>query len=405
MNITRMSIYRKNLSYASGAFAWGRGNVIESSSSTVVVIDTDTGMSGVGEFCPCGENYMVAHSEETEAAARLLAPRLLGEDTRQLLRIERLMEHTIIGHGYAKAAFDSACWDLLGKATNQPIWMLLGGKLTDGAPMYRSAPQGAAQQMAADLERLRGNGYRQSQIKVGNDWRDNVERFRPVVQMLEETEKAIADANQDWHMDEAIQVARAIRGLDYIIEQPCHSYEECLQVRRYFGQPMKLDECITDLRMADQAFETAGRFVQSQTHARLPDRTPHQGGRRGHLGQRNYSSTPPTCTATTKSGPGFRLPERPMASCVPVTPPVWAWKPILIRSVLRSLCTDGKHDRQQGISHSRVAAWMAQVTTANEALTKQRQFQRSQITRYSQASMGSFRTSETGPAIVNCTQQ
>lgn len=260
MKITRISIYRKNLSYASGAFAWGRGNVIESSSSTVVVIDTDTGMSGVGEFCPCGENYMVAHSEGTEAAARLLAPRLLGEDPRQLSRIERLMDHTIIGHGYAKAAFDSACWDLLGKATNQPVWMLLGGKLTDGAPMYRSAPQGAAQQMAADLERLRGNGYRQFQIKVGNDWKDDVERIRAIVPMLEDAEKAIADANQGWHMDEAIQVGRATRGLDYIIEQPCHSYEECLQVRRYFDQPMKLDECITDLRMAervvaDRAFE------------------------------------------------------------------------------------------------------------------------------------------------------
>lgn len=260
MKITRISIYRKNLSYTSGAFAWGRGNVIESSSSTVVVIDTDTGMSGVGEFCPCGENYMVAHSEGTEAAARLLAPRLLGEDPRQLSRIERLMDHTILGHGYAKAAFDSACWDLLGKATNQPVWMLLGGKLTDGAPMYRSAPQGAAQQMAADLEHLRGNGYRQFQIKVGNDWKADVERIRALAPMLQDSEKAIADANQGWFMDEAIQVARATRGLDFIIEQPCHSYEECLQVRRYFDQPMKLDECITDLRMAervvsDRAFE------------------------------------------------------------------------------------------------------------------------------------------------------
>ncbi|MBS7691961.1 mandelate racemase/muconate lactonizing enzyme family protein [Pseudomonas lalucatii] len=260
MKITRISIYRKSLSYGSGAFAWGRGNVIESSSSTVVVIDTDAGISGVGEFCPCGENYMVAHSEGTEAAARLLAPRLLGEDPRQLARIERLMDSVILGHGYAKAPFDSACWDILGKATGQPVWMLLGGKLTDGAPMYRSAPQGAAQQLEVELERLRGNGYRQFQIKVGNDWKADVERIHAVAPLLRSNEKAIADANQGWYMDEAIQVARATRGLDFIIEQPCHSYEECLQVRRHFDQPMKLDECITDLRMAervvaDRAFE------------------------------------------------------------------------------------------------------------------------------------------------------
>ncbi len=260
MKITRISIYRKNLSYESGAFGWGRGNVIESSSSTIVVLETDAGLSGVGEFCPCGENYMVAHSEGTEAAARLLAPRLLGEDPRQLARIERLMDSVILGHGYAKAPFDAACWDILGKATGQPVWMLLGGKLTDGAPMYRSAPQGAAQQMEVELERLRGNGYRQFQIKVGNDWKADVERIHAVAPLLRSNEKAIADANQGWYMDEAIQVARATRGLDFIIEQPCHSYEECLQVRRHFDQPMKLDECITDLRMAervvaDRAFE------------------------------------------------------------------------------------------------------------------------------------------------------
>ena len=46
--------------------------------ATVVVIDTDTGLQGCGEFTPCGENYMIAHSEGVEAVARLLAPKLLG---------------------------------------------------------------------------------------------------------------------------------------------------------------------------------------------------------------------------------------------------------------------------------------------------------------------------------------
>ena len=144
MRITRIAVYRKSLRYAGGAYAWGRGNVIETAGSTVVVIDTDAGLSGAGEFCPCGENYMVAHSEGVEAAARLLAPALLGEDPRQVGRVERLMDHVVRGHGYAKAAFDAACWDLLGKAVGQPVWMLLGGKLTEGAPLYRPAPQEGA---------------------------------------------------------------------------------------------------------------------------------------------------------------------------------------------------------------------------------------------------------------------
>ena len=159
MRITKISVYRKVLTYARGAYAWGRGNVIESGLSTIVTIDTDAGLSGAGEFCPCGDNYMVAHREGTEATARLLAPALLGEDPRQVGRIERRMDNTVQGHGYAKAPFDAACWDILGKATGQPVWMLLGGKLTDGAPLYRPAPQKAPEEMAIELELLRSDGY------------------------------------------------------------------------------------------------------------------------------------------------------------------------------------------------------------------------------------------------------
>ena len=153
MKITRIRVYRKDLTYVGGAYGWGRGNVIKVAGTSVVVIDTDAGITGAGEFCPCGENYMEAHSEGTEAAARLLAPVLLGEDPRQVARIEQLMDHTIRGHGYAKAALDNACWDILGKATGQPVWMLLGGKLTDGAPLYRVAPQKTPKEAVEEMER------------------------------------------------------------------------------------------------------------------------------------------------------------------------------------------------------------------------------------------------------------
>ena len=252
MKITRIRVFRKALRYATGAYAWGRGNVIDTAFSTIIAIDTDAGLSGAGEFCPCGNNYMVAHDEGTEAAARLLGPALIGQDPRQLSVIERLMDNTIGGHGYAKAPFDAACWDILGKATGQPVWMLLGGKLTEGAPLYRPAPQKAPEQMVAEMNRLRQQGYRQFQIKVGADWKSDIDRLHATVPALERGEKAMADANQGWHVDEAILVARATRDLDYIMEQPCHSYEECLQVRRRVDRPMKLDECVTDMRMAQR---------------------------------------------------------------------------------------------------------------------------------------------------------
>jgi len=252
VRIKNISIYKKALRYSRGAYAWGRGNVIETAHSTVVVIDTDAGVSGCGEFCPCGNNYMIAFDEGTEAVAKWIAPRLLGEDPRQVARVEKIMDHTIQGHGYAKAAFDAACWDILGKATGQPLWMLLGGKFIDGAPMYRPAPQKSPDTMVAELDILRAEGYRQFQIKVGANWRTDIERIHATVGALKPDEKALADANQGWHVDEALRVARATRDLEYVMEQPCHSYEECLQVRRRIDLPMKLDECVTGIAMAQR---------------------------------------------------------------------------------------------------------------------------------------------------------
>lgn len=261
MKITRIRIYKTPLPYVDGAYVWGAGNAIETAMASVVVVDTDAGLQGCGEFTPCGENYMVAHSEGVEAFARLAAPRLLGEDPRQLWRMERLMDSITQGHGYAKAPFDAAFWDILGKATDQPVWMLMGGKLTDGAPMYRVAPQKSVPETIRELEAHRASGYRQFQIKVGGDWVTDIDRIRQAVPLLKPGEKAMADANQGWRVDNAIRVARATRDLDFILEQPCHTYEECQQVRRVAEQPMKLDECVTGIQMARRIVEDRGAEI------------------------------------------------------------------------------------------------------------------------------------------------
>ncbi|WP_170573685.1 mandelate racemase/muconate lactonizing enzyme family protein [Ruegeria atlantica] len=261
MKITRIRIYQTGLPYVGGAYVWGAGNAIETAIASVVVIDTDAGLQGCGEFTPCGENYMVAHSEGVTALARLVAPKLLGEDPRQVGQIEQLMDHLVQGHGYAKAPFDAACWDILGQACDQPVWMLLGGKLTDGAPMYRVAPQKAVDETVAELNRYREQGYRQFQVKVGGDWTTDIDRIRTTVPLLQPGEMAMADANQGWRVDNAIRVARATRDLDFILEQPCRTYEECQQVRRVAEQPMKLDECVTGIHMAQRIVADRGAEI------------------------------------------------------------------------------------------------------------------------------------------------
>ncbi len=252
MKITRVSVYQADLPYVGGQYIRGPGRVIETADTTVVVIETDAGITGCGECCPIGGNYLAAYPEGVRAAAPRLAKALIGADPRELGVVERVMDETIKGHPYAKSPFDAACWDILGKSVSLPVYMLLGGKLTDGGPMYRVVPQKPPDAAVAELIEHRNTGYRQFQIKVGADPEEDIERVRATAAALLPGERAIVDANTGWRVDEAVRVVRALADCDVYIEQPCLTYDECLQVRSRTDLPMKLDECVTGMHVAEK---------------------------------------------------------------------------------------------------------------------------------------------------------
>lgn len=66
MKITRIRLYDTGLSYGDGAYVWGAGNASAVPEASVVLIYTDAGWQGCGEFAPRGENDRVAHSEGVE---------------------------------------------------------------------------------------------------------------------------------------------------------------------------------------------------------------------------------------------------------------------------------------------------------------------------------------------------
>ena len=261
MRIAKISIYQTDLPYVGGTYGWGAGNAISVAKASVVVLETACGLTGCGEFTPCGENYMIAHSQGVAATAKLLVSHLIGQDPRDVEAIGWRMDEAVQGHGYAKSPIIAACFDIFGKSCGQPVWRLLGGKLTDGAPMYRVAPQKSVEETKAELAQHRAAGYRQFQIKVGADWQTDIDRIRSTVPLLEAGEMALADANQGWRVDQAIRVANATRDLDYVFEQPCRTYEECQLVRPHVAQPMKLDECVTGMLAAQKIVHDRGAEI------------------------------------------------------------------------------------------------------------------------------------------------
>ena len=247
MKIRRIAAYRTELPLHEGRYSWSGGKSVDVFDSTLVRVETDTGSIGHGEVCPLGPAYLPAYAEGVRAGIAVLAPHLLGEDPRELERLNGLMDASLKGHPYVKAGIDIACWDILGQAAGLPVSTLLGGRYGDDFALYRAISQESPDEMARKVARYRAEGYRRFQLKVGSDPDVDIERIRAVRAALSAGDILVADANTGWLPHQAARVVRAVRDVDVYIEQPCLSYEECLSIRRRTDHPFVLDETIDSL--------------------------------------------------------------------------------------------------------------------------------------------------------------
>ena len=121
MKIRRISAYRVELPLHEGSYRWSGGKAVTVFDSTVVRVETDEGITGHGEVCPLGPFYLPAYAAGVRAGLAELAPHLLGEDPLGLEKLNRRMDAALKGHPYVKSGIDMACWDVLGKASGQPV--------------------------------------------------------------------------------------------------------------------------------------------------------------------------------------------------------------------------------------------------------------------------------------------
>jgi cis-L-3-hydroxyproline dehydratase len=269
VKITKISVFRKDLTYVGGELAIGdrsaeSDETFDTFNSSVVVIDTDAGISGCGESCPWGDGILGALP-----AMPALAEALIGEDPRELHKIERAMDSAVEGNTYAKSAVDIACWDIFGKSAGMPVYMLLGGKLCDGAPLYRCVMEQGDEKMLAEMEQYRAAGYKHFKLRVGIEPENDIETIRTAVGAAMPGEFVYADANGRWVLHDALRVVRAVDDLDVMIEQPCMTYEECLNVRTRTNLSMKLDESVTALSMAERLIHDRAADVACVKMARI----------------------------------------------------------------------------------------------------------------------------------------
>lgn len=247
MHIQAIKAYRVIQPFVDGRYNMSKGRGADGFDAALVSITSNTGLTGWGEMAPLGSFYSAAFAAGARAGITEIAPHLLGQDPRALAKINRLMDTVFKGHPYIKSALDMACSDLAARAADMPLVTMLGGQESDMADLYKVVTHGTVEVMIANAERIISEGFHRLQVKVGGPVHDDIERVAAVAASVPKGTVIFCDANAGWSTYQARQFVDATREIDYTLEQPCMSIDDCLSVRRSLNKPMVLDESVTSL--------------------------------------------------------------------------------------------------------------------------------------------------------------
>jgi L-alanine-DL-glutamate epimerase-like enolase superfamily enzyme len=172
-----------------------------------VKITTDEGIVGLGEAAP--ETFVTGETlKSCTAALELLTQKLIGENPLNIAKIHEIMNRAMLGNGAAKAAIDIACYDILGKTANLPLYKLLGGH-SDFVQTDMTISIDTPAVMAAEAKKYVDLGF------------EDVERIIAIRKAVGPDVQLRVDANQGWTPKEAVRAIERISPYNIaFIEQP-----------------------------------------------------------------------------------------------------------------------------------------------------------------------------------------
>lgn len=244
MKIIGVDVFNYQVGYAHGTYVMSGDRVASTEDGIVVRIRTDEGIDGWGEITTLGKVYLPTFPDGIRTALKDLGAALIGADPTNILKVNAIMNATLMGQEFAKSPIDIACWDILGKSLDRPISALLGGVINERFPLYEAVPLGSPESMAEFIKERRAEGVNRFQLKVGNNPFDDVARTKASVEAGDDRTVIVADSNGGWSLASAKLAIQALSGLPVYIEQPCRTTADCILAHRGSSLPLVLDESI-----------------------------------------------------------------------------------------------------------------------------------------------------------------
>ena len=218
------------------------------------VLDED-GAEGWGE-CTAGETP--SYSEEWTDACwqvleKILAPMVLGKEIQTASQVWGLMKK-VRGNRMAKAAIETAVWDLEAKKLDVPLWRHLGGVNQEIACGVSIGIQDSVEQLCSKIQTELNAGYKRIKIKIAPHWDFDVikkvrEKFGDILLM--------GDANSAYSLNDIELFKRMDEFNLMMFEQPLAHDDmfDHAKLQKEIKTPVCLDESIHSLPDARKAIK------------------------------------------------------------------------------------------------------------------------------------------------------
>jgi L-alanine-DL-glutamate epimerase-like enolase superfamily enzyme len=233
---------------ASSAMAYGPCDLVR--------VETDEGISGIGEACPAFEFTGDTLWTVEDVIGEYLGPSVIGKDPFDVEAIHRTWERELyaVGNQAARAGLEIALWDLQGKALGRPLCDLLGGRSRDALQEVVAFGWDEPDALAAKTRAMAAEGIRIFKVKVGDAPERDEQRVAAVREAGGPDARITVDANQGWW--DAGTAVRAIKLLEQhrieFVEQPVRmdDLDAARFVRHRVDVPIALDESVRGPREA-----------------------------------------------------------------------------------------------------------------------------------------------------------
>jgi len=209
----------------------------------VRVVDRD-GADGWGE-CTAGEGPFYSDEWVETAWPTLkdfLAPMVVNREVEGAAHIYDLMKR-VRGHRMAKAAIETACWDLEARLSGVPLWKYLGGVQTEIPCGVSIGIQNSPEELIEKIEQELSAGYQRIKIKIKRGW--DLEIVRRVRGRFPEI-RLMGDANSAYTLAD-VPLFKALDEFKLMmLEQPL-AYDDIFdhaELQKQIQTPVCLDESI-----------------------------------------------------------------------------------------------------------------------------------------------------------------